>query len=611
MNKVGFFRSIQLKFIVIYILLLLVAIQVIGSYVSRELETKLIDTFKESVNDRVELLTYNLVQAFNKDREDGQELTIQAEVQNILSDIDSGTITNLQVIDNQSRVIGTSDYLNHEIIGKKTTSENVQKALLLGSSVDNTFFNAQTESRVYVRANPIYDNKDNVVGILYIEASLEEIYDQLQNINQIFLRGSILAITVSAILGVLVARTITKPILEMRRQAQLMARGDFSQTVNVYGTDEISHLAETFNDLNSRLKRSMATIEKEQQKLSSVLANMSEGVISTDRTGHITLMNEAAGRLIGKNPDRLVGDYLLDYIDLEEQIVNILDLSDIGSMIIDMSDEDIFLVRANFSTVLDENGEITGYIIVLNDVTEQEKMEQERREFVSNVSHELRTPLTTMRSYLEALTDGAWEDKKIAPKFLSVTQNETERMIRLVNDLLQLSRMDSKEYTVHRRRIDFISYFHHIIDRFEMNTTDQITLRRQLPNGRFYVWLDEDKMTQVLDNIISNAIKYSPEGGTISFKVDRKTNQNRELLISIEDQGLGIPYDKLDKIFDRFYRADRARARKLGGSGLGLAISKELVEAHNGRIWVESIEGKGTTILFTLPLMNKKRGRRR
>lgn len=611
MNKVGFFRSIQLKFIVIYILLLLVAIQVIGSYVSRELETKLIDTFQESVNDRVDLLTYNLTQVFNEEDENGQNSTIEKEIQNILADIDTGTITNLQVVNNQSRVIGTSDYLNQDVIGEKATSEIIQKALLLGSSVENTFFNARTESRVYVRANPIYDSKDDVVGIIYIEASLEYIYDQLQNINQIFLRGSILAITISAILGVLVARTITRPILEMRRQAQLMARGDFSQTVNVYGTDEISHLAETFNDLNSRLKRSMATIEKEQQKLSSVLANMSEGVISTDKDGKITLINEAAARIFGMNPTKLMGDYLLDYIELDEPKVDISHLAHHGSMIIDMSSEDIFLVQINFSTVYDENDEITSFIIVLNDVTEQEKMEQERRQFVSNVSHELRTPLTTMRSYLEALTDGAWQDKEIAPKFLSVTQNETERMIRLVNDLLQLSRMDSKEQTVHRKRIDFISYFHHIIDRFEMNTTHEIALKRQLPHGKFFVWLDEDKMTQVLDNIISNAIKYSPEGGTIRFKVEKIINQNRELLISIQDQGLGIPYDKLDKIFDRFYRSDRARARKLGGSGLGLAISKELVEAHNGSIWAESIEGKGTTILFTLPLMNKKRGRRR
>lgn len=249
----------------------------------------------------------------------------------------------------------------------------------------------------------------------------------------------------------------------------------------------------------------------------------------------------------------------------------------------------------------------SGFIAVLNDVTEDEKIESERREFVSNVSHELRTPLTTLRSYLEALTDGAWEDPAIAPKFLEVTQNETERMIRMVNSLLQLSRVDSKELSLHRENIDFIPFFHAIIDRFEMNTKDgNITFIRQIPNKSFFVWIDKDKMTQVIDNIISNAVKYSPDGGNVTLTIEK---QIRQIVVSIKDEGIGIEYDKLEKIFDRFYRVDKARTRKLGGTGLGLAITQELVELHYGKIWARSKEGKGTTIYFTLPLMNEKRRR--
>lgn len=608
MKKVGFFRSIQFKFILIYILLLLVAVQVIGSYFAREIETELLDTFKDSINDRVELLNYNLEQAFNKERTD-EDITLEQEIQHIVTDIDTATISSLQVINNQSRVIGTNDYLNQDILGKKTIDEIVQKALSFGTPLNNTLINPRTESRVFVKAEPIFDESENVVGVIYVEASLAGVYGQLQKINQIFLRGSILAISVAALLGIFVARAITKPIIEMRRQAQTMARGDFTQKVNVYGADEISHLAETFNHLNDRLKLSMATIEKEQRKMSSVLANMSEGVIATDKTGIITLMNEAAGKLIGKNPEKLDGDNLLEYLRLEDRVKDLSELQDEGSVIVDLSDDEneLFLIKANFSTVIDENNEMTGFITVLSDVTEQEKMEQERREFVSNVSHELRTPLTTMRSYMEALYDGAWKDNKLAPKFIKVTQNETERMIRLVNDLLQLSRMDNKEYTLHRRRTDFVAYFHQVIDRFEMNAAEHITIKRDLPKGQYFVWLDEDKMTQVLDNIISNAIKYSPEGGTIQCMVKKVDSKSRHLLISIRDEGIGIPFDKRDKIFERFYRADRARTRKLGGSGLGLAITKELVEAHYGEIWVSSQEGKGTTISFTLPLMNQRR----
>lgn len=607
MNKVGFFRSIQLKFIIIYILLLLLAMQLIGSFFTSGLEKKLLENFEASVTQSVDLLSYNLKQAFSREHNengDGEGPTLTEEVQQIVQD-GAKDITKLQVINNQSRIIATNE-LGRSDVGKKTTQDIVLNALFHDSFREKTVFDPETDNRVFVQAIPIFSDEGIVDGVIYLEASQEGVYNQLDSINKVFLKGSILAITVSALIGILVARTITKPIMEMRRQAQTMAKGDFTQKVNVYGKDEIGQLAETFNDLNSRLKHSYATIEEERWKLSSVLSNMSDGVIATDNSGKVTLMNEAAGRLIGSNPEDMVGELLVDVLQLEEKIVDISEVQESGSMIIDHSDDDddAFLIQANFSTVLDDEDNITGFITVISDVTEQEKVEQERREFVSNVSHELRTPLTTMRSYIEALTDGAWQDKDIAPKFLGVAQNETERMIRMVNDLLQLSKMDSKEHPLKRERIEFIGLFHHIIDRFEMNLPEHISFIRALPKGKYHVWLDKDKMTQVLDNIISNAIKYSPDGGKVRLKVEARKHH---LLVSIQDEGLGIGYDKLEKIFERFYRADKARTRNLGGTGLGLAITKELVEAHHGRIWAKSKEGKGTTILFTLPLMNQKR----
>ncbi|OZU89443.1 cell wall metabolism sensor histidine kinase WalK [Virgibacillus indicus] len=605
MNKVGFFRSIQLKFTIIFILLLLLAMQVIGSFFTESLENNLRDNFFETIEQNVELLSYNLEQAFNKEREeDGQGPSLQQEVQEILVDIRANNITNIQVVDSQRRVLAASDSMQGNI-GKKTSLDLVQQAILFDMSQERTRRDPETNNQMFVKAEPVFDNEDLVAGVIYLEASLEGVNDQLQEINNIFLQGSILAIAISAFIGILVARSITRPIMEMRRQAQTMAKGDFTQKVNVYGKDEISQLAETFNDLNSRLKHSYATIEEERWKLSSVLSNMSDGVIATDNDGLVTLMNEAAGRLIGQNPDDIIGEFLLDVLQLEEKSVDIADLQENGTMIIDFSDEEQdFLIRANFSTILDDEDEVTGFITVISDVTEQERVEQERRDFVSNVSHELRTPLTTMKSYIEALTDGAWQDKEIAPKFLGVAQNETERMIRMVNDLLQLSKMDANEYPLQRERVEFVGYFHQVIDRFEMNLPEHIKLLRDMPKGQYEVWMDKDKMTQVLDNIISNAIKYSPEGGEIRLKVE---NRRHHLQVSIQDQGMGIAYDKLEKVFERFYRADKARTRKLGGTGLGLAISKELVEAHHGQIWAKSKEGKGTTVFFTLPLMNQKR----
>src|SRR5699024_476125 len=246
-------------------------------------------------------------------------------------------------------------------------------------------------------------------------------------------------------------------------------------------------------------------------------------VIATDYKGEITLINEAAGRLFNRNPNGLISKDIVQLLELDEKVENILELQESGSIVLDFSqgDDEILLVRANFSAIYDHHPHHLDsvLIVVLSDVTEEEKIEQERREFVSNVSHELRTPLTTLRSYLEALTDGAWENPTIAPKFLEVTQNETERMIRMVNSLLQLSRMDSKELALRRENIDFIPFFHGIIDRFEMNTKESnIQFIRKVPDTSYIVWVDKDRMTQVLDNIISNAVKYSPDGGNITVK---------------------------------------------------------------------------------------------
>ena len=257
-----------------------------------------------------------------------------------------------------------------------------------------------------------------------------------------------------------------------------------------------------------------------------------------------------------------------------------------------------FILRANFSVIQKETGFVNGLITVIHDITEQEKIEMERREFVANVSHELRTPLTTMRSYLEALADGAWRDENIAPTFLNVTQTETERMIRLVNDLLNLSKMDSRDYKLNREFVEFNKFFNRIIDRFEMSKSQNVKFTRYIPDTSYFVEVDTDKLTQVIDNIISNALKYSPDGGNIRFGF---TVQEKMLKVMVSDDGMGIPKENVTKIFDRFYRVDRARSRAMGGTGLGLAIAKEMIEAHGGKIWAESEEGVGTTIFFTLP----------
>ncbi|UOQ44797.1 cell wall metabolism sensor histidine kinase WalK [Halobacillus salinarum] len=604
MQKVGFFQSVRLKLIVVYVLLLLLGIQVIGAYFVHRLEAQLKDNFTNSIEGRIDTLTYSLQQSFTADRTE-TDPTLESEVKDLITrfNYSSNDIRKLQVIDKNQRVVAAYGY-ESSLSGKKTSSIKITQSLILGNPSPETLVDPETNKRVWVGTRPISTNS-KILGTVYYEADMSSVYNQLQKINSIFAKGTILAITITALLGILVARTITKPLSEMRKQAQIMATGDFSQKVEVHGNDEIGQLGVTFNDLNDKLKLSHATIEGERRKLSSVLSNMSDGVIATDRLGAITLMNAPASVLIGQTFEEVKGQSLIDVLDLNDQLSDISEIENTDSIITDLSSEDQhLLLKANFSVVSDENDEMDGFITVISDVTEQEKVEQERREFVSNVSHELRTPLTTMRSYIEALTEGAWQDPDIAPRFLDVTQTETDRMIRLVNDLLQLTKMDHKESNMMKNRVEFMEFFNHVIDRFEMHKRENIEFKRELPDRKLYVWIDKDKLTQVVDNVISNAIKYSPEGGTIRFKA---TTNKKQLIISISDEGLGMPANTVDKIFDRFYRVDKSRTRELGGTGLGLAIAREIIDAHHGKIWAESQEGKGTTVLFTLPLMSQKR----
>jgi two-component system, OmpR family, sensor histidine kinase VicK len=598
MKKVRFYQSIQLKFVLIYVLLIAIAIQIIGAYFVNQLERQLVTNFSDSIEERVNLLAYNLEQETKKKRDETSP-TLEEDVQVVLQDFVSKDINEVRFIDQNRRIVGTSDPYPQRVVGKKTSDFAVKRALLVGTTSEKIVIDPKNGHRIRVLTVPVRSSQNEIIGAVYIMATMEHVYNQMKGINNIFARGTMIALVITAILGVLLAQTITRPMSDMRRQALEMAKGNFSRKAKIYGYDEIGQLALTFNNLTRKLQEAQATTEGERRKLSSVLAHMTDGVIATDRKGRIILINDPAANMLNVSRETVLSEPIIDLLGLEEEYT-FEDLLEKDSLILDFSiNQKPFILRATVSTIQKETGLINGIITVLHDITEQEKIDQERREFVANVSHELRTPLTTMRSYLEALADGAWQDEEIAPKFLNVTQTETERMIRLVNDLLQLSKLDSHDYRFSKDVVNFTEFYQHIIDRFEMAKEQKITFVRRLPKQPIYVYIDPDKITQVLDNIISNAIKYSPEGGTITFSLEQ---QEEEIVVSVKDEGVGIPKDNVKKVFDRFYRVDKARSRNLGGTGLGLAIAKEMVGAHEGNIWAESKEGVGTTIYFTLPI---------
>ncbi|KRG07967.1 histidine kinase [Virgibacillus soli] len=598
MRKVSFFRSIHIKFVLIYVLLILIAMQIIGVYFVGKLEDQLVENFQSGIKGRLPLLEYNLKEEMNKDRTGEDVPPLEEEIRNILYDFTANDISEVQVINNRNVIIGTSESDNQGVVGQKIQNMMVKRTISFGEDLDKIQFDKKSEGRIWVVTSPITANGE-VVGAILLVAKIETVFEQLSEINSIFITGTVIAMLITALLGIVLARMITKPIADMKKQATAMAKGNFSRKVRVYGDDEIGQLAKSFNHLTKGLQEAQATTEGERRKLSSVLSFMTDGVIATDRKGRVIIINERAAEMLNVSRETVLSQPIIELLELKEDY-NFDDLlAEQESIVLDYSTrESHFILRANMSVIQRETGFVNGLIVVLHDVTEQEKLDRERREFVSNVSHELRTPLTTMRSYLEALSEGAIKDDELGPRFLGVTRNETERMIRLVNDLLDLSKMDSRNFTINPDWINFTSFLNQIIDRFEMSKERHVHFKRLLPKEAVFVEIDEDKLTQVIDNIISNALKYSPEGGTITFRVKLLDDH---IEVSISDQGIGIPKDNLTKVFERFYRVDRARTRQLGGTGLGLAIAKEIIGVHGGDIWAKSQEGKGTTIIFTLP----------
>lgn len=390
---------------------------------------------------------------------------------------------------------------------------------------------------------------------------------------------------------------------EINQKVKDLIAGDYSQVLDLQGSTEITNITNNLNDLSEVIRLTQENLEQESKRLNSILSYMTDGVLATNRRGQITMINDMAKKQLGVQKEDVLNKSILELLKIEDEY-ELRDLiTQIPELTIDSQNVngEYLSLRVRFALVRRESGFISGLVAVLHDTTEQEKEERERRLFVSNVSHELRTPLTSVKSYLEALDEGALYDP-VAPDFIKVSLDETNRMMRMVTDLLHLSRIDNASTQLDVELINFTAFITFILNRFDkMRSQDdekKYELVRDYPINSVWIEIDTDKMTQVIDNILNNAIKYSPDGGKIT--VSMKTTDD-QMILSIKDQGLGIPKQDLPKIFDRFYRVDRARSRAQGGTGLGLAIAKEIIKQHNGFIWAKSEYGKGSTFTIVLP----------
>lgn len=441
---------------------------------------------------------------------------------------------------------------------------------------------------------------DKITHALLIYTPIAPISATLNSLRGFVFWALLGALFLASILAFFLSRSISRPLIQMNRVALSMAQEDFTQRISVKSNDEIGVLGTSLNYLSEQLNANISALSYEKEKIENILLSMTDGVIAFDTKGRIVLFNPQAKQLLASCADIVNNELLEDCVylshlnSLYSEILKTKSLTE-GKIIVDEK-----IIAARLSPLFETNSKVlAGVIAVLQDITKEQKLEEMRREFIANVSHELRTPISLIAGYGEAIIDGMAERPEQDNNFVQIILDEANRLKHLVEDLLELSRLQSGSVTLEKEWVDIAKVvqdvktkFYHVLNK---NKTD---FHLEVSSGAEHVWADRFKFEQILINLVGNAVHYAP-GGVITI---RSEQNEQNLVLSIRDTGKGIPADDLPFVFERFYRADKSRNRGSGGTGLGLAIVKNLVEAHQGVIKVDSQEGAGTVFTIRLPI---------
>ncbi|MDF2547707.1 MAG: sensor histidine kinase [Anaerosolibacter sp.] len=597
------FRSIRWKFITIYFLLVFMAMVIVGVFILQQFE----EYHLGAVSENLERVARNTMLP-ELSKIDGLDAN-RSEVQNMIKNWQVALSDEIFVVNTDFRIIASS---NDSYIGKNVL-DIVDEHLLLDGRAGRMaegkdFVTDQTTEEVKPVKNivfPIEDAKGKSQGILYFRSDLGNIYKTLENSKNILIEATALALFITVVLGFFIARSVTEPITDVTVKAAKMAKGDFDQVVEVKSDDEIGQLASMFNYLTEKLKDTLSEISSEKSKMETILNYMADGLIAVNMQGHVIHANPSAMMMLNLSKDELIyGSYdeLIHHLNGKLTLGYLSENNPdwTGSEIIRIKDS---VYQANYAPFKDEKDEKAGIVMVLQDITERQKLDNMRKEFVANVSHELKTPLTSIKSYTETLLDGAMENREMTEQFLRVVDSEADRMTRLVRDLLQLSSLDYKQVKWNKNHYDLVKIVQNSIMKVEMTAKNKNQALTYISQGdSMWGYFDSDKIEQVILNIVSNAIKYTPEDGEIKVFLEREENQG---IIRVVDNGMGIPKEDIPRLFERFYRVDKARSREMGGTGLGLSIARQIVEAHEGCIDINSMYGEGTEVIIQLPLEEK------
>lgn len=586
-------RSLQWRLVIIIVAITFVLMTVIWVFLDYKVEDIFYNDFKNTVTDNYAVLNINenmtledLKKQLEEDPYTLSQLVGREKSLTILNRDTQEIVYSRDVLYDKNEIDFRNEILKSENMMAVISGAPEGKAKNLTRSMQGDFYD-------YVRSQTLLD----VDYIIYFKYNRSQSLEIMKQFNNVIISGMLIAVVVTIAIGFLLSKTITKPIVDIMHKAENITSGDFDQVLEVKSDDEIGNLTRTFNYMTSQLKSMLHEISSEKNKFELILNYMTDGIIAFNRDGLIIHINSAAIRFLELQRYDLTFNGIMSKLGLEYALPEMLGRDDISENGDNIKIRDRFY-KVSFASFTDKENTVEGIITVIQDITEAQKLDNMRKEFVANVSHELKTPLTSIKSYSETLLDGAIEDMDTAKNFLQVIYSESNRMDRLVKDLLLLSKHDSG-IKLNLQTISPKELTRSVIESLKMTANEKHQEMVMLETDPAPdVSGDWDRLEQLLFNILGNAIKYTPDYGKITVYVEKRESN---ACITVVDTGIGIPEKDLGRVFERFYRVDKARSRQMGGTGLGLSIAKEIAESHGGTIEAKSEPNKGTEITLILP----------
>jgi two-component system phosphate regulon sensor histidine kinase PhoR len=585
-------KSLGTKFTVGFIVLTIISMLMSGVYLIKVLD----NYFMNNLHDKL-LVEARLVREMLISELDNQK-PLPSVMEELAGKLGKVTSTRITIIDVNGVVLGDSNQAPSQLENHLERPE-IQQAIREGIGFLERESTTLNTEMMYL-ALPV-EKDGEIEGFVRLALPITEIKIALSRLWLMLLTALVLATCISGILGLKLAQRLTKPIQEMTAAAQKIAGGDFSLCTYTANQDEIGVLGQALNQMSQKLKETIDEVSTGKSKLETVLANMVSGVIFIRQDGTIDLINPAARKIL-RIETKVTNDCQKVEVICNDQLSKLIDKAlenrkTVKKDLLILSPQEKN-VEVNITPITGREDSKLGAVVVLHDITEFRKLEMIRSDFIANVSHELKTPVTSLKGYAETLLDGALDDPETAREFVGIILTESERLRLLINDLLELSKIESVGDQVRWQKIDVKTLLRSLEVKFKPQLeARQIELNFILPEKLPYAWGDYSMIEQVLINLTDNAIKYSQIGGKVKIAV---SDQADGILFEVVDSGPGIPVDDLSRVFERFYRVDKGRSRKQGGTGLGLAIAKHLLEIHGTQIKVESTLGQGSRFYFFL-----------